>query len=167
MTEEGNPEVIQKRKVGRPRAKYEDWMPEKVFEVLSQGLGQASICAALGIKRKKTLRQMLERHPELKDAYESGCMVREARDEALMEDMMVNPDKYKSLKEKVFFMRCHNMHKWDLVPKTNTETKQVHIENMNTINAPQLSNDQLMRRIQELSADPEVVKALENDKDSE
>lgn len=123
--------------VGRP-SKYEDWMPDLLKKVASEGGHIPAMCVALGISSEDTFHRWKKEYPEFNEAYNEAKVISQAFYEALLlKGATGQIDKFNA---SAFALLMNN--------KFSHEYKLHRQESSNvTINNVNLSNDQLDYKI--------------------
>lgn len=137
-------------------SKYTDEMPEKLLELMSDGLSEARICKRLGIS-VTTLKAWINKHKDFKTAYEIG----QAQKEAWWEEMGIagmtgQIDKFNAT---VFLGFMNRQYDWN---KKNDGKTEINIGTLNQLN--NLTNAELQQKIESKMKKLKLLTATDEEK---
>lgn len=95
------------RKPGRPDH-YEEWMCEKLIEMMSQGCSKIEVAASLGICDRETIDEYCEKHEQFGEAFKKGMILAEAWWEKHGRTNLNN----KEFNSTLWYMNMKNRFKW-------------------------------------------------------
>lgn len=111
---------MEKKKIGRPDH-YEEWMCEKVIELMAEGASKTEVAARLGLGSKQMLYDYCKKYPQFQDAVKKGELLSEAHWEKEARINLYN----REFNSTLWYMNMKNRFKWsDRTDNTHTFTTQ-------------------------------------------